>query len=70
MVQSKQVLEWQRQARIENSRAYIRRILELRFGPLPEALVRRLQGLSDVERLDALLDEAVQKDTLQDVNLE
>jgi len=70
MVESKQVLEWEAAGAVKARRADVRRLLEIRFGPLPEALLQRLQALSDMNRLEALFDQAVSLVSLQDLQLE
>ncbi len=51
VIQSKQVLEWQEQARTtactETCAANLLEALEVRLGPVPQSLVERVRGESD-----------------------
>jgi len=70
MVESKQVLEWQQQARIETRRADVRELLEDRFGPLPATVLEKLQAIADPDKLHATFRQALRLRSLQDLQLE
>jgi hypothetical protein len=52
-----------------NSRKTLRRQLERRFGPLPEALVRRIESCTDAAVLEAGLDQVVEVGSLEEFRL-
>ena len=70
MIQSKQVLEWQAQARSETqvttlSRS-VMRVLEARFGNVPPDLSDRVRAVSDAAALDQLLVAAARSPSLEE----
>jgi hypothetical protein len=52
-----------------NSRMVLRRLLERRFGALPEALVQQIEACSDGEALQAGLDQVVEVGSLEEFRL-
>jgi hypothetical protein len=54
---------------LEKWRATLRRLLAARFGPLMESLSRRIKAASDLTRLRAAVDQALQMQRLDDLNL-
>jgi hypothetical protein len=63
--QSKQVLEWQAEARAEERAEMLLEVLEARFQDLPEDLVSALRALTNVARLKALVPLAVRSSSLE-----
>lgn len=55
---------------LEAERRLLLRLVETRFGPLPESSLRRLQTIESTERLERLFDRALQASSLADVRLE
>jgi hypothetical protein len=51
------------------TRANLRRLLEKRFGPLPSLLIQRLEATTDIDRLQAAFDQAVDLGKLDDLKL-
>jgi hypothetical protein len=68
MRQSQQVLEWQREARIETElqtrRADLLEALEVRFQSVPEDLARIIAELTDLAELRRWFRAALQADSL------
>jgi hypothetical protein len=73
MEQSQQVLEWQAiaasRAVLQTRREYLRTLLEERFGPLPEAVVQRINTTDDLERLHKAFRQAIHLPRLDDLQL-
>jgi hypothetical protein len=73
VIESKIVKEWQAQGesrgRLETSRETLKFQLEERFGTLPEELVQRIQGTTDLPRLQAALRQVVHISTLDELQL-
>jgi hypothetical protein len=60
MLQSQQVLEWQREAEIETRQKSILRVLQLRFCPeVPADLRAKVEAMTDQEELRRWFDAAV-----------
>ena len=57
------------EGRISANRETLRRQLAQRFGPLPEALLRRIEAASDAARLQAALDQVIQMKSLDELVL-
>ena len=55
--------------RLSASREILRRLLTARFGPLPEALLRKIAEASDPARLQAALDQVIQISRLEELDL-
>lgn len=55
---------------LDAERRLLLRLLETRFGPLPEASRRRLRAIGSTERLERLFDRALEADSLAEVGLE
>ena len=56
MRESPQVLEWQREARMETRKEDVRRVVQLRFtAPIPADLAEQLAALQSAEELDRWL---------------
>jgi hypothetical protein len=47
----------------------LRLLLEERFGPLPEALIQRIEAMDDLERLRAALRQVVHLNSLSELEL-
>ncbi len=62
--------EGQSIATLETSRAMLLRLLERRFGALPEAIRTTIERTDDVDRLTHWLDQVVTVDTLDEVGIE
>jgi hypothetical protein len=45
----------------------ILRLLQLKFGDLPPVIIKRVQAIHDLERLDALLKKVWEADSLKDI---
>jgi hypothetical protein len=58
--------EAQATERLRNSREILCLLLEERFGPLPEALVRQIEAVDDLERLRAGLKRVLRVTTLEE----
>jgi hypothetical protein len=69
VIESQQVLEWQRQSAVKARREDLRVLLEHRFGPLPIALLRRINALDDAERLRVVFREALSLKQLDEFQL-
>jgi hypothetical protein len=73
MEQSAQVLEWisegETKGELRTQRENLRLLLEHRFGPLPPALVQRLETSTDLERLRAAFRQALNLPRLEDLQL-
>lgn len=54
-------------AALEKMRADLRRLLERRFGPLGDSLSQRIREASDLARLRAALDPALDLQTIREV---
>ena len=51
------------------NRETLRRLLTQRFAPLPEPIVQRIEAASDLERLQAALDQVLQLKSLDELDL-
>lgn len=85
MEQSQQVLEWQAegeargeargvawgvaQGKLQTLREVLRNFLERRFGPLPEALLARLNATAELDRLQAAVDKVLDMQSLDELQL-
>lgn len=58
--------EAQQQARLDTRRADLLRVLARKFGILPENIYEAIQTITVPERLEQLLDAAIDSATLQD----
>ena len=47
-------------------REYIIKLLEIKFGTLPESIIKKINGIKDLSRLDSLFEKAATIDTLDD----
>jgi hypothetical protein len=68
---AKQTWEQEMMARAQliNTRESLRIVLEERFGPLPEALMRQIESIDDPERLRTGLRQVVHISTLAELKL-
>jgi hypothetical protein len=55
MRESTLVNEWKREAAVEALQRNVRKLLEKRFGPVPEAVQKRIESTTDPEALDRAL---------------
>jgi hypothetical protein len=80
MEQSKQVLEWQKVAEKRGQkrgevagltalREVLQRLLEKRFGPLPESLTKRINATTDLHRLQAAGEKVLDLKNLDELQL-
>jgi hypothetical protein len=69
MRESQTVNEWKREERVETLRRTLRRLLERKFAPLPQALLNRIETTSDVVRLDKAIDQVVDLEKVEDLTL-
>ncbi len=77
MQQSQQVLEWQAEAEARGEvrgelrahRSLLRRLLEDRFGALPEALAARINAIDDLERLQSAALQVIKIQSLEELGL-
>jgi hypothetical protein len=73
MEQSMQVLEWisegETKGELRNQRENLRLLLEHRFGPLPPAVLQRLEAATELERLRAAFRQALDLQRLEDLQL-
>jgi hypothetical protein len=60
---------WFEQGELRQLRKQVRRFLDRRFQPLPEAVIQRIEQCTDINRLEAALDQAVQIRSLDELNL-
>jgi len=61
--------EGKREGRIEGIRQVLLRLLALRFGPLPDAVRRRVEEISSVARLNRLAEKVVVAGSLEEMGL-
>jgi hypothetical protein len=59
--------EGEAQGMVKGKQDDILRLLRLKFGDLPPAIVRRVQAVRNVERLDALFEQAWTANSLKDI---
>ena len=52
-----------------NARTMLRKLLEKRFGALPQALVARINAISDLDQLQTTFEQAIQLTNLADLQL-
>jgi hypothetical protein len=73
VTESQQVLEWMAQGEAKGAlgtrRDDLRILLEERFGPLPEAVVQRINAIDDLTRLQAALRQVLHLQRLDDLQL-
>jgi len=69
MRESPTVNEWKQEGEVEGLRRTLRRLLERRFGPLPQELLERIAAISELDRLDRALDQVQQITKLEDLSL-
>ena len=67
------VLKWKREAAtaatVAHARQMLRLVLEDRFAPLPETLVKQIESIEDVNRLDAATLRVRKIERLEELNL-
>jgi hypothetical protein len=61
--------EGEAKGELRNSRKLLRRLLEKRFGPLPEATIRRIEDSQDLARLEASILQAADLKNLDELQL-
>jgi hypothetical protein len=54
---------------IQEARRALQRLLAIRFGPLPETVVQRIQTVEDLERLRNAIDRVFQMTALAELEL-
>ncbi len=73
MIESQQVLEWmaegEAKGQLREARVLLRVLLEDRFGPLPEDLIKRIDAMADPERLRAAVRQVSHLGRLEDLML-
>jgi hypothetical protein len=69
VIESQQVLEWQRQSAVKTAREILRTLLEDRFGPLPKKLLQRIEATDDLERLREAVRQVHRLQKLDDLQL-
>lgn len=69
MIESQQVLEWMAEGQTREARTLLRDLLEDRFGPLPEAVLRQIEAATDLTRLRAAARQVSHIGQLDDLNL-
>ena len=57
------------QGKFEATRNNLRSVLENRFGTLPESLLTRINGLSELDRVQQLFQQALDLKKLEDLSL-
>ena len=51
-------------------REALQKLLEVRFDPIPESVVQRISSMRSLARLDALFEQALTAETLNDIDWE
>jgi hypothetical protein len=69
VIESKKVLEWQKESAARAHRNDLLGLLEERFGRLPRALVQRINQTDDVERLHAAVLQVLRLRKLEELQL-
>jgi hypothetical protein len=63
------ILEWRKKDRREGMREVLLRLLERRFGPLPEEKRRRIEAITSPARLNRLADQILTAKSLDEMGL-
>ena len=61
--------QWQAEAALQTRRQDLVLLLEERFGSLPEDLQRQIEGIDDLQRLQAALRQVVHVKSLEELEL-
>jgi flagellar biosynthesis/type III secretory pathway protein FliH len=61
--------EGRTEGQLQARRQWLLALLENRFGSLPEELIRRIQSLEDVQRLDHAFQQAMKVELLAELEL-
>jgi hypothetical protein len=64
------VAEGERKGELRNARKLLRALLEDRFGPMPDALLKRIEASTDLERLQTAARQVYQIQKLDDLPLQ
>ena len=57
------------QTQLLSARQYLRRVLEKKFGPLPEELSQRIEATTELQRLLDAFDQALEIDRVEALRL-
>jgi hypothetical protein len=69
MIEAPSVVKWKNEAAVAALRQTLRKLLVVRFKQLPEAVLKQIDALDDVDKLNDALIQVVQIDTLDELKL-
>lgn len=70
MLESPLVQHFIQQAETRAKQEAVLKLLQFRFNPVPESVIEKITSIQSLARLDSLFDEALNAQTLNEIDLE